>query len=129
VWRKPRRRGSTRPDRETFWQRWTYAVMRRPVVSVVTVTAVLLTMAIPVLSVKTGNGAIKQFDEGSDARSRHRARRPGERRRRRSGQGAGDLRPGTATDEANAAAVRDFAAARRRTEVEAVAPAVASGNR
>src|SRR5206468_7000540 len=68
LWRKRRRPGSTRPDRETFWQRWTFAVMRRPVVSVVAVSAVLLTLAIPVLSIKTGNGAIKQFDPGSDPR-------------------------------------------------------------
>src|SRR3954453_22574040 len=68
VWRKRRRPGSTSPDRETFWQRWTFAVMRRPVVSVVTVSVVLLTLSIPVLSVKTGNGAIKQFDANNDAR-------------------------------------------------------------
>ena len=68
VRRKPRRRGSTNPNRQTFWERWTYAVMRRPVLSVVAVSAILLTMAIPVLSVTTGNGAIKQFDKNDDAR-------------------------------------------------------------
>jgi uncharacterized membrane protein YdfJ with MMPL/SSD domain len=68
LWRKRRRPGSTRPDRETFWQQWTYSVMRRPVVSVVVVTAFLLTLAIPVLSIQTGNGAIKQFDPGSEPR-------------------------------------------------------------
>src|SRR4029450_7358073 len=68
VWRKRRRRGSTRPDRQTFWQQWTYAVMRRPVISVLAVSAVLLTLAVPVLGIETGNGAIKQFDADNDAR-------------------------------------------------------------
>ena len=109
VWRKPRRRGSTAPDRETFWQQWTYAVMHRPVLSVVAVSAVLLTMAIPVLSLTTGNGAINQFDEGHDARVGT------ELAAQASGGGADPVKvvatfdQGTPSDRANAAAVRDFA--------------------
>jgi RND superfamily putative drug exporter len=129
VWRKRRRRGSTRPDRETFWQQWTYAVMRRPVISVVAVTAILLTLAIPVLSIKTGNGAIKQFDPGSDPRVGT------EIAARGSGGGADPVRvlatfdDGTASDPSNRRGVRDFAArARADPQVEAVAPPVASGN-
>ncbi len=122
IWRKPRRRGSTRPDRETFWQRWTYAVMRRPVVSVVAASAVLLTMAIPVLSLTSGNGALKQFDEGDDARVGT------ELAAQASGGGADPVKvvatfeQGTPSDPANAAAIRDFARrAAADPEVEAVA--------
>jgi RND superfamily putative drug exporter len=68
VWRRRRRPGSTDPERATFWQRWTAAVMRRPVLSVVAVTALLLTLALPVLDLKTGNGAIEQFPPDHEAR-------------------------------------------------------------
>jgi uncharacterized membrane protein YdfJ with MMPL/SSD domain len=129
VWRKRRRPGSTRPDRETFWQQWTYAVMRRPVVSVVAVTAVLLTLAIPVLSIKTGNGAIKQFDPGSDPRVGT------EIAARASGGGADPVKVvasfdhGTSSDPANARGLRDFAGrAAADPQVEAVAKPIASGN-
>ena len=129
MWRKPRRRGSTRPDRETFWQRWTYAVMHRPVVAVVTVSAILLTMAIPVLSLETGNGAIKQFDKDHDARVGT------ELAAEASGGGADPVKvvatfaTGTSSDPANAAALSDFSRrAGADPEVETVAPAVASGN-
>jgi uncharacterized membrane protein YdfJ with MMPL/SSD domain len=125
VWRKPRRRGSTAPDRQTFWQRWTYAVMHRPVLSVVAVSAVLLTMAIPVLSLTTGNGAINQFDKGQDARVGT------ELAAQASGGGADPVKVvatfdhGTPSDRANAAAVRDFAS-RASTDpaVEGVAPGI-----
>jgi RND superfamily putative drug exporter len=129
LWRKPRRRGSTRPDRETFWQRWTYAVMHRPVVAVVTVSAILLTMAIPVLSLETGNGAIKQFDKDDDARVGT------ELAAEASGGGADPVKvvatfaSGNSSDPANAAGLRDFSRrAGADPEVETVAPAVASGN-
>ena len=130
LWRKRRRPGSTRPNRETFWQRWTYAVMRRPVVSVVAVTALLLTLAIPVLSVKTGNGAIKQFDPNNDARVGT------EIAARTSGGGADPVKvlvtfnSGTAADPANAAAIRDFGSrASADPQVEAVAKPITNGNR
>jgi uncharacterized membrane protein YdfJ with MMPL/SSD domain len=129
VWRKRRRPGSTRPDRETFWQRWTYAVMRRPVVSVVTVSALLLTLAIPVLSLETGNGAIKQFDPGSDPRVGT------EIAARASGGGADPVKVlvsfdrGSASDPRNAAAVRDFASrSSADAAVEAVSPPITNGN-
>jgi uncharacterized membrane protein YdfJ with MMPL/SSD domain len=129
LWRKRRRPGSTRPDRETFWQRWTFAVMRRPVISVVAVSAVLLTLAIPVLSIKTGNGAIKQFDPGSDARIGT------EIAANASGGGADPVKVvaafdhGTLSDSANAKAVRDFShRAAADPQVEAVSPPVQNGN-
>jgi uncharacterized membrane protein YdfJ with MMPL/SSD domain len=63
-----RRRGSTRPDGRSFWVRWTARVMRRPVFSVVSVAVVLLTLAIPVLSMETGTGALDQFPADHDVR-------------------------------------------------------------
>ena len=129
VWRKRRRPGSTRPDRETFWQQWTFAVMRRPVVSVVAVSGLLLTMAIPVLSIKTGNGAIKQFDANDEARVGT------EIAARASGGGADPVKVlvtfdhGTASDPANDKTMRQFARrAAADPQVEAVAPPVVSGN-
>jgi RND superfamily putative drug exporter len=62
-----RRRGE-RPDREAFWVRWTARVMARPWVAVIGVSAVLLTLAIPLLSIETGTQAIKQFPTDSDVR-------------------------------------------------------------
>jgi uncharacterized membrane protein YdfJ with MMPL/SSD domain len=62
------RRGGERPDREAFWVRWTTRVMARPWLAVIGVSAVLLTLAIPLLSVETGTEAIKQFPKGSDVR-------------------------------------------------------------
>jgi uncharacterized membrane protein YdfJ with MMPL/SSD domain len=62
-----RRRGG-RPDREAFWVRWTASVMAHPWRAVVGVSAVLLTLAIPLLSIETGTQAIKQFPKGSDVR-------------------------------------------------------------
>jgi RND superfamily putative drug exporter len=62
-----RRRGE-RPDREAFWVRWTTRVMARPWVAVIGVSAVLLTLAIPLLSIETGTQAIKQFPPDSDVR-------------------------------------------------------------
>jgi uncharacterized membrane protein YdfJ with MMPL/SSD domain len=62
------RRGGERPDREAFWVRWTTRVMARPWLAVIGVSAVLLTLAIPLLSVETGTQAIKQFPVDSDVR-------------------------------------------------------------
>jgi uncharacterized membrane protein YdfJ with MMPL/SSD domain len=62
-----RRRGE-RPDREAFWVRWTARVMAHPWRAVIGVSAVLLTLAIPLLSIQTGTQAIKQFPRDSDVR-------------------------------------------------------------
>jgi RND superfamily putative drug exporter len=62
-----RRRGE-RPDREAFWVRWTSNVMAHPWVAVIGVSAVLLTLAAPLLSVETGTGALGQFPKDSDVR-------------------------------------------------------------
>jgi uncharacterized membrane protein YdfJ with MMPL/SSD domain len=44
-----------------FWQRWTDAVMRRPVFAAAGSAAVLLALAAPVLGMETKNGALDQF--------------------------------------------------------------------
>ena len=48
-------------DGPGFWQRWTDAVMRRPVVAAAGSAAVLLALAAPVLGIETENGALDQF--------------------------------------------------------------------
>jgi uncharacterized membrane protein YdfJ with MMPL/SSD domain len=62
-----RRRGE-RPDREAFWVRWTARVMAHPWRAVIGVAAVLLTLAIPLLSIETGTQALTQFPKDSDVR-------------------------------------------------------------
>ena len=66
-----RRRGAASRPRErrtAFWERWTHAVMARPWTAVIGVSAVLLTLAIPLLSIETGTEALNQFPKGSDVR-------------------------------------------------------------
>ena len=64
-WRFLRRR---RPPQAGpgFWRRWTDAVMRRPVLAVAGSSAVLLTLALPVLGMQTGTGALEQFPRGHE---------------------------------------------------------------
>ncbi len=51
-----------------FWQRWTASIMARPWTAVIGVSAVLLFLAIPVLSLTTGTQALSQFPKNSDVR-------------------------------------------------------------
>ena len=62
------RRGGvvSRPASEGFWHRWTTAVMRRPVLSVLAAGALLLVLAIPALSLQTGIGALNQLPDDSE---------------------------------------------------------------
>jgi uncharacterized membrane protein YdfJ with MMPL/SSD domain len=129
IWRKRRRPGSTNPDRATFWQRWTAAVMRRPVISVVGVAVVLLTVAIPVLDMKTGNGALAQFPPD------HEARVGTELAAEATGGGGDPIRVvstfenGTLEQPGNAKAVGDFTRqVKRDPEVSRVAPPAAAEN-
>jgi RND superfamily putative drug exporter len=73
TWRtRPRRRGSTHPDRRArggFWERWTAVVTRRPLVSAIAAAAVMLVLAIPALSLEWGNGALRQFPPGDSTRA------------------------------------------------------------
>ena len=73
TWRNlPRRRGSTHPDaraaRKTFWERWTAVVTKRPLVTALLASAVMLALAIPALSMKWGNGALRQFPPSNSTR-------------------------------------------------------------
>ncbi len=51
-----------------FWTNWTRRVMARPWLAVGGVAAVLLVLASPVLSLRTGTEALGQFPQGSDVR-------------------------------------------------------------
>ena len=62
------KRGGERPDREAFWVRWTGRVMAHPWRAIVGVSAVLLTLAVPLLSIETGTQALGQFPKDSDVR-------------------------------------------------------------
>ncbi len=59
--RRDRRRGE-------FWTRWTARVMRRPVVSVVGATALLLLLAAPALTLNVRNNATSQLDPHHEVR-------------------------------------------------------------
>jgi uncharacterized membrane protein YdfJ with MMPL/SSD domain len=65
-------RGGTTPDgpaaRSAFWTRWTAAVMRRPVVSVVAAATVLLALAAPALKLHSDNGALRQLPPANETR-------------------------------------------------------------
>ena len=49
-----------------FWTRWTRAVMSRPWLSLIGVTALLLFLATPLLSIKTGSEPLNQFPQAHD---------------------------------------------------------------
>jgi RND superfamily putative drug exporter len=51
-----------------FWRAWTERVMARPWTAIVGVSAVLLLLASPLLSIKLGGEALKQFPQDSDVR-------------------------------------------------------------
>jgi uncharacterized membrane protein YdfJ with MMPL/SSD domain len=61
-----RRAGSTRPGADGFWTRWTARVMRRPVLSVAVAGGALVVLALPVLWLETGTGALDQFPSDHD---------------------------------------------------------------
>ncbi|HEV2785950.1 MAG TPA: MMPL family transporter, partial [Solirubrobacteraceae bacterium] len=63
-----RRVRRNRPPHESFWGRWTDAVMRRPVLAALGASAVLLALAAPALNLGTENGALRQLDEGHETR-------------------------------------------------------------
>ena len=56
------------PGASRFWTRWTERVMARPWTAIIGVSAVLLVLASPLLSLKTGTEAIAEFPKGSDVR-------------------------------------------------------------
>ena len=65
---RARRSASANRGGAGFWQRWTDRVTRRPVVSAALSAAVLLTLAIPALSLEVGEGALRQFPKDNETR-------------------------------------------------------------
>ncbi|HEX8084710.1 MAG TPA: MMPL family transporter [Solirubrobacteraceae bacterium] len=63
-----RRVRRNRPPQESFWGRWTAAVMQRPVVAVLGSTVVLAALAAPALNIGTESGALRQLDESHETR-------------------------------------------------------------
>lgn len=57
-----------RPEGETFWARWSHAVMRRPVLSIVVASALLLALAAPALDMSVRNSATNQLPEDHELR-------------------------------------------------------------
>jgi uncharacterized membrane protein YdfJ with MMPL/SSD domain len=55
-------------EQNRFWRAWTARVMARPWTAVIGVTAVLLFLASPLLSMETGTEALSQFPKDSDVR-------------------------------------------------------------
>jgi RND superfamily putative drug exporter len=51
-----------------FWGAWTERVMRRPVLSLLAASAVLLALAAPALDLRTDNGALRQLDPSDETR-------------------------------------------------------------
>jgi uncharacterized membrane protein YdfJ with MMPL/SSD domain len=132
-WRtRGRKPGSTHPDnrRGDFWQRWTERVTRRPVVSALASSAILLVLAIPALSLEFGDGALRQFPKGNETRT------GAELAAKRLGAGsAGPTQVvasfvnGDARTPANARAVRDYARALKGDrEVARIVPPQASND-
>jgi len=55
-------------EHNRFWRAWTARVMARPWTAVIGVSAVLLFLASPLLSMETGTQALSQFPKDSDVR-------------------------------------------------------------
>ncbi|MBA3865650.1 MAG: MMPL family transporter [Solirubrobacterales bacterium] len=56
------------PGPSRFWARWTATVMSHPWTAVIGVSAVLLVLASPLLSLQTGTETLGQFPKGGDVR-------------------------------------------------------------
>jgi RND superfamily putative drug exporter len=121
----PRRRGSTHPSRHRapFWERWADRVMSHPVVAAGAAAAVLILLAVPALSLKFGDGALRQFPHGNETRV------GAELAAKATGPGAAGpaqvlvtFDRGSAADGRNRSALQSFTTAvRRDPEVAAVA--------
>ncbi len=105
-----------RPPREEgapgFWQSWTERVTRRPVVTALASTALMLVLALPALSLSTGDGALRQFPADNETRVGT------ELASEQLGHGAtgpvevvASFGSGVATDAANSRALKGFAGA------------------
>jgi uncharacterized membrane protein YdfJ with MMPL/SSD domain len=122
--RKPRPAGAP-----GFWQSWTDRVTRRPVVTAVAASAAMLVLAIPALSLATGDGALRQFPADNETRV------GAELAAKKAGEGASapvevlvTFTGGKASDPANQAALKRFAAEVRK-DPQAVAVGRATPSR
>ena len=112
-----RRPGSTHPSRERrpFWERWAERVMSHPLIAAALATVLLLTLAIPALGLRFGDGALRQFPAGNETRV------GAELAAKANGPGSAgpaqvlvSFRDGTLGGRYNRAAVTRFAAAAKR---------------
>jgi uncharacterized membrane protein YdfJ with MMPL/SSD domain len=62
-----RRRVGAASTQDGFWERWTRAVMQRPRLSLLAATALLLTLAVPAVSLQVQNNASRQLPAQSEA--------------------------------------------------------------
>ena len=60
--------GSRAAEGQTFWRRWSEAIMRRPVVALTLGTAAMLALASPVLAIETRNAALDQLPRDAEVR-------------------------------------------------------------
>jgi uncharacterized membrane protein YdfJ with MMPL/SSD domain len=124
------RRPPRAADAPGFWQSWTDRVTRRPGVTALAATTFMLVLAIPALSLSTGDGALRQFPEGNETRV------GAELAAKQAGQGAAapvevlaTFENGKATDPANRRALKRFAAAvAEDPQAAGVRPAVPSSD-
>jgi RND superfamily putative drug exporter len=63
-----RKQGAAAAGSSPFWTAWTARVMAHPWTAVIGVSAVLLVLASPLLSLQTGTQALSQLPKGSDVR-------------------------------------------------------------
>lgn len=111
------RAAQRRRRRGDFWRRWTAGLMRRPGLYAAIVTAVLLLLAIPALSLQFGDGALAQFPPD------HETRQGAQLAARQGPAGASsptvvvvDFERGSARAARNRAALERYAAGLRATD-------------
>jgi uncharacterized membrane protein YdfJ with MMPL/SSD domain len=107
------------PDvpRASFWERWTGAVMRRPILAAGGAAAILLALAAPALQMEMRNGALAQFPKS------HETRVGADAAARISGPGAASPLDIVASSDA---APRVQATLKAEREVMSVSPPIAS---
>jgi uncharacterized membrane protein YdfJ with MMPL/SSD domain len=124
------RRPPRAADAPGFWQSWTDRVTRRPGLTALAASSFMLVLAIPALSLATGDGALRQFPEGNETRV------GAELAAKQVGHGAAapidvvaTFDEGVATDPENRGALGRFAAAvKGDPQAAGVRPAVPSGD-